>query len=249
MLILLERLHAIKILIRLFLSLAIMYGYIRSILDGKSIVLFSIYVTIGLTIINTFIKNGVHKESFSELLSILITSGVTSVIIFFICKSTNLKIYKNEIMSFNGLKKSENAMFGVFMIATLGIYMDIVSRIIFRLDNEKDKTVDTPWKEQFKQGIELGRKYISEKINMIVLILLSVSIFPICISINKGMNITEICNDHKIFAYALIAIVANIGLVLSVPITSIVYASFNRKKTIYKTVSENKIDGRRSLKL
>jgi uncharacterized membrane protein len=44
-------------------------------------------------------------------------------------------------------------------------------------------------------------------------------------------------------------LVGNIGLVLSVPITSIVYAMFNRKKTIYKTVSDNKIDGKRSLKL
>lgn len=249
LLILLERIQFIKILIRLLLSLLTMYAYVKAIADGKSIILYSILVTICLTVINTFIKNGIHKKSFSELVSILITSGITSLIIYLICKNTSLQIYKEEIKSFNGLKKSENAMFGVFMISTLGIFMDIISRIIFRLDAQKDKTVDTPWKEQFIQGIEHGKKYVSEKINMIVLILLSVSLFPICVDINKGMNFYDICNQDKIFAYVLIAIVANIGLVLSVLVTASIYACFNRKKTIYKTVSENKIDGKRSLKI
>lgn len=249
LLVLLERLHSIKIIIRLVLSLGLMYGYIKAIAQGKSIILFSGLLVILLSFINIFIKNGIHRKSFSELISVWITTGITSCIIYFICKNVNPKIYQDEIMSFNGLKKPENAMFGIFMIATLGVFMDIVSRIIYCLDEQKDKTVDTPWGEQFKQGIELGRKFVSEKINMIVLILLSVSLFPICVNINKNMNFIEICSEHGIFAYLLIAIVANIGLVISVPITAFNYACLNRKKTVYKTVSENKVDGKRSLKL
>lgn len=248
-LILLERLHSIKIIIRFALSLAVMYGYIKAIADGKSIILYSILVALGLAAINIFIKNGVHRKSFSEMFSVIITSGITSLIIFLICKNTNPNIYKDEIMSFNGVKKPENAMFGIFLIATLGIYMDIISRIIYCLDEQKDKTVDTPWLEQFKQGIELGKRFVSEKINMIVLILLSVSLFPICVNMNKGMSFSEICGQHGIFIYVLIAIIANIGLVLAVPVTACIYASLNRKKTVYKTVSENKVDGKRSLKL
>lgn len=249
LLVLLERLHSIKIIIRLTLSLGIIYGYIRAIAEGKSIILFSILVTAILAVINIFIKNGIHRKSFSEILSVFCTTAITSTIVFFICKSTSPKIYQDEIMSFNGLKNPENAMFGIFMLATLGIYMDIISRIIYRLDEQKDKTVDTPWKEQFKEGIELGKRYITDKTNLIVLILLSVCLFPICANINQGMNFWNVFKQPNIFAYTLVAIVANIGLVLTVPITAVIYACLNRKKTIYKTTSENKVDGKRSLKL
>lgn len=224
-------------------------GILELLLIGQSIILFSLLATFLLAVVNIFIKNGIHRVSFSELISVLITSFSTSIIIFIICKIVVPKIYQNEIMSFNGVKKPENAMFGIYMLATLGIFMDIISRIMYCLDEQKNKTIDTPWKDQFKQGIELGRKYVSEKTNMIVLILLSISLFPICENINKGMNISEVITDSRIFAYVLVAIVANIGLVLSVPITACVYACLDRKKTIYKTTSENKLDGKRSLKL
>ena len=224
-------------------------GILELSLIGQSIILFSLLATFLLAVVNIFIKNGIHRVSFSELISVLITSFSTSIIIFIICKIVVPKIYQNEIMSFNGVKKPENAMFGIYMLATLGIFMDIISRIMYCLDEQKNKTIDTPWKDQFKQGIELGRKYVSEKTNMIVLILLSISLFPICENINKGMNISEVITDSRIFAYVLVAIVANIGLVLSVPITACVYACLDRKKTIYKTTSENKLDGKRSLKL
>lgn len=248
-LVLVERLHSIKILIRFGLSLAVIYGYIRAIAEGKSIILFSFLLSLILTIINVFIKNGIYKKSFSELISVLITTLITSGTIYLICKNINPKIYQNEIMSFDGVKKPEDALCGIFMISTLGIYMDIISRIIFCLDNKKDKTIDVLWKDQFKQGIEVGRKMLSEKIDMIVLILLGVSLFPICLNINKEMGFSKMCNNPEIYAYFLIAIIANIGFLVAVLITAFIYACFNRKKTIYKTVSENKVDGKRSLKL
>ena len=127
--------------------------------------------------------------------------------------------------------------------------MDIVSRINYHLDEEKDKTADITWKEQFLKGIEIGRKYIGEKINTIIFMILGVSLFSICMNINRDIKIYDMLKQHEIFAYFLIAIVANIGVLLSVPITACIYACLNRKKTIYKTVSENKVDGKRSLKL
>ena len=53
----------------------------------------------------------------------------------------------------------------------------------------------------------------------------------------------------EIFKYVLILIVSCIGILLSVIVTSVVYAFLNKRKTIYKTVSDNKVDGKRSLKL
>ena len=249
LLICLERLQSIKIIIRLALSLLVIYGYMKLLVSGKSIVILSIGFTAVLAGMNILIQNGLQRKALSEILSVLMTSGITSMIVFNIFQRMNLKIYQEEMMRFNGLKNQTNILLGIFLIVSLGAYMDMVSKIIFHLDNQRDKTIDTPWKEEFKQGIELGKNYIAEKWNMIILVLFSILVFPICNAINKGTEWMDIIEQPEIFAYSLIAIMINIGLVISVPITACMYACFNRKKTIYKTVSENKIDGKRSLKL
>ena len=248
-LVLLKRLSSIKLLIRMLLNFAVIYGYIRIIVSGNPIIPFSILAGLVLIILNIFIKSGINRKSFSEVISVLLVTSITSVGIYVISKLTNIKLFKNEIMLFNGIKKSENAVLGLFIILGVGIFMDMISRIVFRLDEQKDKTADISLKEQFNKGIEIGNEFIIEKINMISLILLSVLVFPICNGINKGDKFVDILNQAEISFYFIIALIICIGLLISIPITSYFYALFNRKKTTYKTVSENKVDGKRSLKL
>ena len=56
LLVLLERLQSIKIIIRVLLSLAAIYVYIKAVAGGKSIVLSSIILTLALSIINILIQ-------------------------------------------------------------------------------------------------------------------------------------------------------------------------------------------------
>ena len=218
-------------------------------LIGKSIIKCSILLFFGLPFVNIFIKNGISKKSFSEYFSILIMTVTTSLIIWMICKNIESKFFQDVIMKLNGVKTPARAIFGIYSIAILGIFMDIISNIISNLDEKKDKTLDIPWKIQFKKGIEDESKYIGEKINIIILIVLSILLFPIAMNINNNMSFIQICSQSEIFVCFLSLIISGIGVVISVPVTSCIYACLNRKKIIYKTVSENKVDGKRSLKL
>lgn len=218
-------------------------------LIGDSIGIYTCLLIIALSAINIFINEGIHRKTFSMLVSVLLVSGVTGLIIWLICRGLNLNLYQDEVMRFNGIRSASGVVLSLYLIFTLGIFIDIISTMINYLDDEKDKTVDVGLKEQFIGGLEITKKYIGEKINMIIFAVLSVSLFSICVNINNDMKFFEIFTEAHVFQYILIAIVANIGVVLCAPIASIVYALFNRKKTIYKTVSENKVDGKRSLKL
>ena len=246
LLILIEKLSSIKTIIRIALSLGIIWLYIKFITDGKSIGITSLLVGIALVVVNVVIKSGINRKSFSEILSVLIVSIATGGIVWLICRRVG---FQDEVMRFNGVRSPNGVMFGIYIIATLGIFMDIISRMIYHLDDERDKTVDVTWRNEFKIGIEIGRKYIAEKINMIIFMVLSVSLFPICASVNNDKSFYEIIGETEIFKYLLILVVASIGILLSVIITSGVYAFLNKRKTIYKTVSDNKLDGKRSLKL
>ena len=107
---------------------------LRLYLNGQSLVLSSFLVVICFSIINIFIKTGINKRSLSELISVLITSFITSLTIWLICKGSNLKIYKDLIVKFDGVKNVQNIVASLYIIITLGIFMDIISIINYNLN-------------------------------------------------------------------------------------------------------------------
>lgn len=250
-LIIIEQKSSIKVLLRLITTLLVLYFiYVKGVINKANIVILTVLVTFIISFINIFIKEGIHRKSFTELISVMITSLIIGGITFGISFRVDLKIsYENEFIKINEFKYSSEVVFAIAVVALLGIYMDIISRITGKLDEEKDKAQDVTWKEQFKDGILIGRELISEKISMLFLLFTGLTLVPICLYMNKGYNFIQILNVNEIFMILIIAVLGNLGLVLTVPITSFVYAMLNRKKTIYKKTSENKIDGKRSLKL
>ena len=70
LLICLERLQSIKIIIRLALSLLVIYGYMKLLVSGKSIVILSIGFTAVLAGMNILIQNGLQRKALSEILSV-----------------------------------------------------------------------------------------------------------------------------------------------------------------------------------
>ena len=64
-----------------------------------------------------------------------------------------------------------------------------------------------------------------------------------------NMSLAEILNKETIAEEIISAITGSMGVVYTIPITSIVYSVLNKDKVIYKKISENKIDGKRSIKI
>lgn len=246
-----ERKKSIKSILRLIITAGFLYFvYFKAIVNNINIILMTIIAIIVVPFINIFIKDGIHKKSFSELVSVILVSGITGVAITLIMAFSKTEAYYyDNVLEVNKLQNVTGIFFGISIITLIGVFMDTISKIIEKSDTEKDKAQDITWKTQFKEGIIIGRDLISEKVIMLFLIFAGITFYPICIYLQNGYTFVEVLNREFIFIIWTIAIVGNIGLILSVPITSFVYAMFNRKKTIYKTTSENKIDGKRSLKI
>ena len=74
-LIIIERKASIKIILRAFLTMIVLYFiYARGVLNDVSIAILSILVVLLISFINIFIKEGIHRKSFAELISVIITS-------------------------------------------------------------------------------------------------------------------------------------------------------------------------------
>lgn len=140
-------------------------------------------------------------------------------------------------------------IFAGIVVSALGACMDVGMSIASSLDEIKNKTKDITWQELFKSGMTIGRDVIGTMTNTLILAYVGGALKLILLFLACEIPFLEILNKETIAEEIISAIAGSMGVVYTVPITSFVYAFLNRKKTIYKTTSENKIEGKRSLKI
>ena len=97
--------------------------------------------------------------------------------------------------------------------------------------------------------MNIGRDVIGTMTNTLILAYVGGSITLILLFMACNISFIDIVNKETIAQEIISAIAGSMGVVYTVPITSIVYSILNKDKTIYRTVSENKVNGKRSLKI
>lgn len=140
-------------------------------------------------------------------------------------------------------------LFVGIIISALGACMDVGMSIASSLDEIKMKNPDITWKELFKSGMNIGRDVIGTMTNTLILAYVGGSLTLILLFMACNMGFTEILNKETIAEQVIAAIAGSIGVVYTVPITSFVYSVLNKDRVIYNKTSENKINGKRSLKI
>lgn len=240
-----EKRKSVKLFLRLLLIILMLYVIYNNCKDLNIIFVIGIFILCA-SFINIFIKNGINKVSASEFLAIVISTILVVFFMMFVCNLTGIKItYNNWLNTSNNITN----ILIIFVCIIYGIYSNIISNLIKKLDEGKNKTEDVPWKEQVKKGITEGKEIVSNKIQLILLVSICLMALGCLQYILNGYNILQIIRISHILFYFIIICIGNIGIVLVVTMASVFYSTLNRKKIIYKTVSENKIDGKRSLKL
>lgn len=140
-------------------------------------------------------------------------------------------------------------LFAGIIVSALGACMDVGMSIASSLDEIKMKKSDITWTELFKSGMNIGRDVIGTMTNTLILAYVGGSLTLILLFMACNMNIIEILNKETIAEQVISAIAGSMGVIYTVPITSFIYAILNKDRVIYKKNSENRIDGKRSLKI
>ncbi len=140
-------------------------------------------------------------------------------------------------------------LFAGIIVSALGACMDVGMSIASSLDEIKMKKSDITWTELFKSGMNIGRDVIGTMTNTLILAYVGGSLTLILLFMACNMNIVEILNKETIAEQVISAIAGSMGVIYTVPITSFIYSILNKDRVIYKKNSENRIDGKRSLKI
>ncbi len=140
-------------------------------------------------------------------------------------------------------------LFAGIIVSALGACMDVGMSIASSLDEIKMKNPEITWQELFKSGMNIGRDVIGTMTNTLILAYVGGSLTLILLFMACNMNVMEILNKETIAEEVISAIAGSMGVIYTVPITSFIYSILNKDKVIYRKNSENRIDGKRSLKI
>ena len=245
----------IKAIVGLIITiLAVWFILIKLIFVGYDAILMSI-ATCAVIIVLTFIViGGINKKVVTAAIGTLggvVSAGIVASIFSHlaelsgVCEDAIQLSMNMQTATFN----FRDLIFAGIVISALGACMDVGMSIASSLDEIKNKTKDISWKELFKSGMNIGRDVIGTMTNTLILAYVGGALKLILLFMACNMPITEILNKETIVEEIISAIAGSMGVVYTIPITAFVYAFLNRKKTIYKTTSENLIDGKRSLKI
>ena len=245
----------IKAIIGLIITiLAVWFILIKLIFAGYNAIWVSI-LTCAVIIIGTFIViGGINKKVLTAIIGTLggvISAGIVASIFSYLselsgaCEDAIQLSINMQTVSFN----FRDLIFAGIVISALGACMDVGMSIASSLDEIKTKTKDISWKELFKSGMNIGRDVIGTMTNTLILAYVGGALKLILLFMACNIPLADILNQDTIAEEIISALAGSMGVVYTIPITAFVYAFLNRKKTIYKTTSENLIDGKRSLKL
>ena len=246
----------IRAILGLLLTILLIYFImVKGNYSGKNAIITSIITAI-LIIVGTFIiiGDGINKKILTAAIGTLggvLSAGIIALIFNNIAKMTGggeeaIQLSLNmTTINFN----FRDLLFSGILIASLGACMDVGMSIASSLDEIKLKNPEITGKELFKSGMNIGRDVIGTMTNTLILAYVGSSLTLILLFMACNMSLAEILNKETIAEEIISAITGSMGVVYTIPITSIVYSVLNKDKVIYKKISENKIDGKRSIKI
>ena len=233
---------------------AIYFVLIKGIFNGLDPIWTSIGTCMFIIVTTFIIIGGFSKKIMTAAIGTLggvVLAGVVATIFNVMCRMSGagedaiqLSISMTS-MTFN----FKDLLFAGIIVSALGACMDVGMSIASSLDEIKSKNPTITYKELFKSGMNIGRDVIGTMTNTLILAYVGGSITLILLFLACNINFIDIVNKETIAQEIISAISGSMGVVYTVPITSFAYAVLNKDKTIYKTVSENKVDGKRSLKI
>ena len=247
--------QGIKAILGLIVTIfAIYFIMIKGIYNGKNAIWLSVGTSVVIIVLTFIIISGVNKKSITAAIGTsggVISAGILAVIFSFLAKISGvteeallLAVSSKELV-FN----FRDLFFAGILISALGACMDVGMSIASALDEIKQKNPDITWKELLKSGMNIGGDVIGTMTNTLILAYVGGSLTLILLFMASDMSIGEIINKETIAIEAVSALAGSMGVVFTVPITSLVYSLLNKNITVYDKKSKNIFKGKRSLKL
>ena len=182
-----------------------------------------------------YLSHGVNKKTTIALVSTFLSVCFTSLLALFFINYAKISGYANEQAGFIQLSRGGNfdiqgLLFAGIVISVIGILDDVTvsqSSIVNQLRLELPKA--KVW-EIYQKAMNIGRDHIGSVVNTLVLVYTGASLPLLIMFTDNSIGFSEALNYEIIAEEIVKTLVASIGLVLSIPLTTLLAAYFLNKE-------------------
>ena len=217
--------------------LVIFYILIPGILHGYSPVGISIGVASLIVILGSYITHGFNKTTSSAVLGMITTIFITGALAYIAVHVTRLTGFGSEEANYLNLNTRGaidlvGLLLGGILIGLLGVLYDAAIGQAVTVEELHRAGPHLPRKIIYKRALRVGREHIGALVNTLALAYVGASLPLILLFAHSSQEGVSIALNREIFSAEIIRIIiGSIGLVLAVPITTLISTRILVRKT------------------
>ncbi|TAL60570.1 MAG: YibE/F family protein [Bacteroidetes bacterium] len=218
-------------LIGMFMSFAVIFTFILpKISAGKDPVTTAITGSLFIIPVTFYLSHGLNKKTTVAVISTIISLIITGILAAVFIETAKLTGFSSEEASFlqvinPGMIHMKGLLLAGIIIGSLGIFDDITisqAAIVFEL---KKANHSLNIGQLYMKAMNVGKDHISSLVNTLVLVYAGAATPLLLLFMNNSKSFSEVVNYEIIAEEMVRTMVGSIGLILAVPITTIL-ASF-----------------------
>lgn len=179
--------------------------------------------------VSFFLSHGFNKKTMVAIAGTLIALIITGILSNIFVEAAKLTGFASEEAGFLQVAKQgsinmKGLLLAGIIIGVLGVLDDITisqSAIVFQLKKANEKL---GFSELYKRAINVGQDHISSMVNTLVLVYTGAALPLLLLFIDNPHPFSEVVNYEIIADEIVRTLVGSIGLILAVPITTLIAA-------------------------
>lgn len=248
------RLKGLRILIAIAFELFVIYFFmLKGIYKGGNPIFRMVFIGTISTFITMLIIDGLNKKSIFTTISGVLGTVIGTIIAAIFNNAAKISGAVDEAIQYSAhmsVTYDFRALIYLEVVfVMLGICLSVAKMTAGRLDDEKKKRNDISKKELFFKGINSGKDILGSSFMTIGFFYIGTLASMILIYLACAQHLLTIINREIVAEATIIFFSGGFGIIATIAITSLLYALWDDEKFFYKTKTENKIDGKRSIKI
>ncbi|MBQ3107886.1 MAG: YibE/F family protein, partial [Firmicutes bacterium] len=212
---------------------AVFVVFIPAVLDGQNIYVWAIVTSVYIILMTMFIVYGANRKSLAAGLGCFAGTLVAGLLTMIMDAIIHLTGMLNEESLYLTMLNSEidlkGVIFGAIIIGAIGAIMDVSMSIASALE-EISQVTDHPTPALLiRSGLSIGRDIMGTMANTLVLAYIGSGLSVVLLLVAHNGSLLELLNREMIIVEMLQALAGSIGILMTIPLTSLISALLLRR--------------------
>ncbi len=207
--------------------LIIFYFVLPQILGGANSFLIAIIAALLIVPITFYLSHGLNRKTTAAIIGTMITLIIVGLISTISVETSHMTGSASEevntlLLEKPGVINVKELLLAGIIISLLGILNDITisqAAIVYKL---KEVSPELKFTNIFSKAMDIGRDHIASVVNTLVLVYAGAALPLLLLFLNNPAPFTEIINEEFMAEEILRTLVASIGIVIAVPLTTLI---------------------------